>query len=219
MDGITMTTDLQNIKQVLERMNNEDLIQREQGLTRDERWRSIPPISGRFLFHSVLSLKATTIVEIGMSHGYSTIWMAMAAMQTGGMVHTYEVEEWRYKKAISNFKEAGVRDAINPVLLEDPTDSVYPESIDLAFIDAEKEDYVIHFNNILPNLSENGVIIADNIISHKDEPAIQEFARIIHTREDLVSTILPIGKGLSYSQKLNESLPTGVNELFSSYQL
>ena len=47
---------------------------------------NITPDTGRLLWILVHAIRATRLLEIGTSNGYSTIWLADAARTTGGRV-------------------------------------------------------------------------------------------------------------------------------------
>src|SRR5471032_1163270 len=68
----------------------------------------------------VIGLRAKTIVELGTSYGYSTLFLAAAAQRVGGKVFTYDVapEKQAYAKLqiaaaeLSDFVEWRLGDAV-----------------------------------------------------------------------------------------------------------
>ncbi len=70
-------------KATLERLYREDAAQRAAGLPVSQRTRNIDRQSGRFISMLARTMNAQAILEMGSSNGVSTIWFALAAMQTG----------------------------------------------------------------------------------------------------------------------------------------
>ena len=86
------------------------------------------------------------------------------------------------------------------------------ETWDLVFIDADKPAYIEYFNLVLPNLRENGFILADNIFFHgevledvvkgKSAKGIKAFNEFIKNRSDIEKVILTLRDGLYLIRKL-----------------
>ncbi len=189
---------MSKVQSVLERLEIEDDQQRENNLPKEQRNRSIPRDTGEFLSVFTRALGARTIVEIGTSVGYSTIWLGMTAKSTGGKVYSYEIDKERITKAQQNLEEAGLSNVVE-VIHGGPDDVTFPKNIDVVFFDQEKEDYLRHFDKIFPNVRDGGVIIADNIISHFEELRLY----IDHVRDhpECNSVLVPVGKGLEITYK------------------
>ncbi|MDE2839511.1 MAG: methyltransferase, partial [Chloroflexota bacterium] len=49
---------------------------------------SVPPETGKFLHVLVHITKPKRILEIGMFHGFSTVWMGLAAREVGATITT-----------------------------------------------------------------------------------------------------------------------------------
>ena len=69
---------------------------------------NITPDTGRFLWILVRAARATRILEVGTSNGYSTIWLADAARAAGGRVVTLERDPNKVRLARENLQRAGV---------------------------------------------------------------------------------------------------------------
>ena len=133
--------------------------------------RSVSPEIGSFLSFLILVTKSKKILELGCSAGYSTLWMALSAMHLGGKIYTTEIMESKIKLAESNFIKAKV-EGIVTLLKGDILDILRDWNegdIDFIFIDANKEDYLKYYESVLPFLKSGGIIVADNIFSHRDE--------------------------------------------------
>jgi predicted O-methyltransferase YrrM len=68
-----------------------------------------------------------------------------------------------------------------------------------VFLDAEKHDYVRLFELFFPLTAAGGLIVADNVISHKNE--LQGYIHMVHEHQDLISVLVPIGTGELLSHK------------------
>ena len=85
------------------------------------------------------------------------------------------------------------------------------ELFDLAFIDADKENYPVYFEEILLRLRTNGLILVDNVLwmGQVVNPEAQDpNTRAIRSFNDRVANdprvdcvILPVGDGLTLLRK------------------
>lgn len=74
-------------------------------IDRLQRWRSIEPESAVLLSFIILSKQAKTILEIGTSGGYSTLWLADAVEQTQGHVISVDIDAKRQQTALQHLKK------------------------------------------------------------------------------------------------------------------
>ena len=63
---------------------------------RDEFLLPVGPATATILNLLAKGMQARTIVEVGSSYGYSTIWLAEAARETGGKVISLELVEEKH---------------------------------------------------------------------------------------------------------------------------
>jgi predicted O-methyltransferase YrrM len=103
----------ERVATVLRRLEEQDARDRIDGSPQVLRLRQIPREVGEFLHTLVLAANAQTIVEIGTSAGYSTLWLALATQQTGGRVITFEIDPAKVGLARRSFADAGLADAID----------------------------------------------------------------------------------------------------------
>jgi caffeoyl-CoA O-methyltransferase len=149
---------------------------------------NVPEGDGRFLRLLTESLGAKTVVEIGTSNGYSGIWFCLALRKTGGKLITHEIDEGRANLAKQNFKKAGVENLVT--LVEgDAHENVkkLKGSIDILFLDADKEGYIDYLNKLLPMLRPGGLILAHNINPGQADP---RYIKAITTNPDLESLLI-----------------------------
>lgn len=162
--------------------------------------------SANFLNMLIKIAGAKNVIEVGTSNGYSGIWIAKALKATGGKLTTIEFYEKRIVLANENFKKCGVDDIITVkqgsacVVLEELTKQDGFEEIDLAFIDANKGEYVKYFDIINPKLKVGGIIAADNITSHPEKVAA--FVDKIKADPNYQVEILDLPAGMLLAYKL-----------------
>ena len=166
----------ERVRAVLQALERQDTEERERGASRQERLRQVTPDVGRFLHTLVLAKRPRSIVEIGTSGGYSTLWLATAARAVGASLTTLEIDPAKVRRATASLREAGV-DGVATIVEGDAFAFLRErrEPIDFVFLDAEKEDYAAYLELIVPLLPEGGLLVADNLTSHADDLA--EFRR------------------------------------------
>jgi predicted O-methyltransferase YrrM len=188
-----------HVRAVLDRLYADDEQQRNANLPTSQRTRNLTPDSGRFLMMLAASSNARRVVEIGSSNGVSTIWLAAAMRATGGLAIGTELIPERAAEANANLAEAGLQTFAR--VLAGAAGELANElkgPFDLAFIDAEKDDYIAHFELVWPLMRPRGIVVADNVISH-DVLAYQEMLR---AREDCATLTLPLDRGLELTLRL-----------------
>jgi predicted O-methyltransferase YrrM len=167
-------------------------------ILRNQRFRNVPPQDGRFLRIMTESMNAKNVVEIGTSTGYSGIWFGMALQKTGGKLTTFEIDAQRAATARANFKRAGMADVIT-IIEGDAHDEVkkLKDTIDILFLDADKEGYIDYLNKLLPLVRPGGLVIAHNINPRMADP---KYIEAITTNPNL-ETIVRSGVGLTLKKR------------------
>jgi caffeoyl-CoA O-methyltransferase len=172
----------------------------------------IPPEQGAFLTLLAKSIGARTVVEVGTFTGYSTMALA-AGLVPGGTVITCDVSTEWVSIATSAWTAGGVADRIQPKLgpaadtLRDLPNDVL---VDLAFIDADKVNYITYWELLVPRLRPGGLLLADNVL-YKGEAvspdvtgnakAIREFNAHVRADDRVESVMLTIADGLTIARK------------------
>jgi len=142
-----------------------------------ERFRNVSQTDGRLLRMLAEAVSAQRVVEIGTSTGDSAVWLALAVQSTGGHIYTHEIDEGRAATAEANFKKAGVEKLVTLILgdahetvkqYRDPdsplfVDTAQQQSIDVLFLDADKEGYIDYLQKLMPLIRPGGLIIAHNM--------------------------------------------------------
>lgn len=194
------------VRKVMHRLEARDADDRINGTPRAERLRAIRPEVGELLLTLALGTRATTIVEIGTSGGYSTLWLAVAARENRGRVTTFEVDPAKVEIAKTTLADAGVGDIVD-LRHEDGARglSSFAGTADLVFMDSEKEDYQPFLGVVVDALRPGGMLVADNLTSHAGDLEGFRSAALAHPR--LVGLVVPIGRGELVAVKL--SAPQG----------
>lgn len=142
---------------------------RADGTPRMQRLREVPLEVGRFLAILAASAPDGRWVEIGTSAGYSTLWLALAARETGRRVTTFEILEWKVELARETFAVAQVEDVVELVHADVRAGLEGVEGVSFAFLDSEKEDYLELYELVVPKLVPGGLLVADNVADFHDE--------------------------------------------------
>jgi len=156
---------------------------------------------GQFLNSMVKAAKAQTILEIGTSYGYSTVWLAAAAKQTGGKVITLEIDAQKATFAKTQIEKAGLIDFVE-FRIGDALESIQQatEIFDFVLVDIWKELYVPSFELFFPKLKVGAYVMGDNMIHppihHKEAAA---YRAAITATKAFDTVLLPIGSGMEVS--------------------
>jgi len=178
----------------------------EEGMKRrDEFLLPVGKDVGQFLNTLVKSAKSKTILEIGTSYGYSTVWLAEAASHTGGKVITLEIDEQKVAFAKKKIEEAGLEDYVE-FRIGNALESIQnaKEAFDFVLLDIWKELYVPSFELFLPKLEHGAYVVADNMMSppnHHKEASI--YRRKVKVSQIFDTILLPIGSGIEVSRKVS----------------
>lgn len=135
---------------------------------------------GEKLAELVGSLKPENILEFGTSNGFSTLWLSLES-DDGCNIYTIEVDKIRFEEANKNFSECGLDNIhqLHGEIFEILTTYDFNVMFDLVFIDAMQKSYLDLMKLIEKKgiLSENVVVIADNIVSHGTTKDFVEYMR------------------------------------------
>jgi caffeoyl-CoA O-methyltransferase len=148
-------------------------------------------------------------VEVGTFTGYSALSIARGLPPGGRLLCCDVSEEWT-GIARRHWERAKVADRIElriaPAI---ETLKALPRTtpVDLAFIDADKTSYRAYYEELLPRLSPNGVIVFDNVLwggSVVDAAKNDENTAAIRALNDFVvsdarvdAVMLPVADGIT----------------------
>jgi caffeoyl-CoA O-methyltransferase len=193
------------VREVLARLEREDAEERAQGLPPEQRSRAVARTTGQFLFSLVAPQAGCEVLEVGGSRGYSSIWLGAGVRYLGGRVVSIErapdaAARWR-----ANVRDAGLEDWVE-LIEADALDVLHEleDIFDMVFIDAEKSQYEHYFAHARQRVEPGGLLVADNVLSHKE--TLESYSRARQSDPTLLSTTLPLDRGLELSVVLSESL-------------
>ncbi len=168
-------------------------------------------VQGRILSFLSNILKPKYVLEIGTFTGYSALCLA-EGLQEYGELHTIEIRETDANTALKNFI-AAKKDKHITLHRGNAVEIIpqLPHLWDLVFIDADKIGYINYYEIIVPRLSANGIIIADNVLFHgqvtedpikgKNAQAIDAFNKHVLNDTRVEQVILTVRDGLLMIKK------------------
>lgn len=176
----------------------------------------ISPEQGQLMSMLVKLVSARKIVEIGTFTGYSSTVMALAMPKEGKLI-AFDISEEYTRTARIFWKKAGVDQQIKLVLgnakesLKNFLQAGEQESIDLAFIDADKTSYIEYYEYCLQLIRPGGLILVDNVLwggqvadvsnQNKDTEALRVFNSKLSDDQRVDLCMVPIGDGLTIARK------------------
>jgi len=188
------------VRSVLARMEAQDADDHGKDIPVSERSLAVGPDSGRLLFALVAPNAGCEVLEIGSSHGYSTIWLAAAARILGGRVVTLEQDPGKIEVWRRNIADAGLEEWAE--LVEGDAKETLPDledGFDVVFLDAWKDDYELLFGLARTKLDPGGIVVADNVTTSS---TVEAYAAARQADPTLVSVTVTIGHGLEVTTVL-----------------
>ncbi len=172
----------------------------------------IAPEQGQFMALLVKLIAAKNAIELGTYTGYSSICIASALQPGGQLICCDDSEEWTAvaKKywSLAGLDEVvtlKLQPAINTLtaLLENGKQG----SFDFVFIDADKQNYCVYYEQALQLLRKGGLMAVDNTLwsgavadPENNEPgtrAIRRFNEMLKKDQRVTKSLVPVGDGLT----------------------
>jgi caffeoyl-CoA O-methyltransferase len=155
---------------------------------------------------------ARTAVEVGTFTGFSALAIARGLVDGGTLLCCDVSEDWT-SVGRPFWDEAGVADRIDlriapgAVTLAALDDE---RTIDLAFIDADKPNYPVYWDLLVPRMRPGGLVLVDNVlwsgkvidpsVTDDDTLAIRAFNDKVAADERVESVILTVADGLTLAR-------------------
>jgi len=157
---------------------------------------NLEPATAELLHILVRATHRQSILEIGTSNGYSTIWLAHA-MRAGsnGRLVSIERNPAKLEMARENLQRAGLLNSVT--LVEGEASDVVKTlegPFDCVFFDADRTSALRQLDILMPKLAPDVLLLADNVLSHPDEVA--GYLTVVSSLTDFSSVTVPVGKGL-----------------------
>jgi caffeoyl-CoA O-methyltransferase len=158
------------------------------------------------------AIGARRALEVGTFLGYGAIAIARGLPDDGELV-CCELDEGYAERAREHLRKAGLEDrveirvgpALDTLRAMDPS-----EQFDFAFIDADKTEYIDYFEETLPRMRRNGLVMLDNTLRGGTvlEPGESEAARITAELNDRLArdervdvALLGLADGITLARK------------------
>ncbi len=171
----------------------------------------IGPEQGTFMTMLASLMGARQAVEVGTFTGYSSVCLARGLADDGQLI-CCDINADFTALARTYWQKAGLADRIElrlgpalDTLRALPAD----RTLDLAFIDADKQGYRGYWEELVPRMRPGGVILVDNTLLHgrifeaspdPDALAIKEFNEHVRTDDRVELVMLPVGDGLTMAR-------------------
>lgn len=172
-----------------------------------------------FILKIIELVNPKKFLEIGTAIGFCCINLAVSNQNI--LVDTIERDEVMYNEAIKNIKAANLDNRIR-VFHQDALEidlNVLNDEYDVIFIDGAKAQYIKFFEKFEGKLSENGIIITDNLLFHGlvSSPnkiknrnlkqlvqKIDSFNSWLSKNKKYNTSFFDIGDGIAVSKKVNK---------------
>ena len=168
-------------------------------------------VQGRVLALLSAMIRPARVLELGTMTGYSALCLAEGMAETG-ILHTIEKRESDAITASAYFNRSSFRDRIIQHVGEAlPLIETLNEDWDLLFLDADKINYVLYYEAVLPKMRSGGFIIADNVLFHgqvleeevkgKSAKAIHAFNQHVQADPRTENVLMTVRDGLMLIRK------------------
>ena len=173
-------------------------------------------VSQCHFLHLIIKIsKIKKILEIGTFTGLSTVSMSLALPEDGRLISLDKNQETN-KIALNFFKKANqdskIKTIIRPAVESLKIFKDQNKKFDLVFIDADKENYKIYYEESLNLINQDSLIIIDNVLWHGEvidkskndrlTTSIREFNSYVNSDKRTENLIIPVGDGLTVCRKL-----------------
>ena len=156
-----------------------------------DRFRNVESETAELLGVLVRATRARSILELGTSNGYSTIWLA----DGGGDVTSVDIDAGRTELARANLARAGLEADLRTENAADTLAAAGDGAYDLIFLDSERPAYAGYWPHVLRVLRpDGGLLVIDNVVSHADE--VREISAQIEAEPAVTSVLIEIGAGI-----------------------
>ena len=183
---------------------------------RDDIQPFIEPETGRFLSFIIRLVKAENVLEFGTGIGNSAIWMGEALKDLGGRLITVDNHPRTRVEAEENIKRAGLSGVVE-MRFGDAGEEAEKllagnaGKFDIVFQDCGKYLYPVMIDVIFSLVKPGGIIIADDTLFKANDNVRKNLGRYtdsynteIFSRNNLYSSIIPVGHGLTLSIKMDK---------------
>ena len=169
-------------------------------------------LQGRVLSMLSHMIQPKLIVEIGTYTGYSAYCLAEGLTEKGKLITIDRNEELKpiIDKYLSTFEKKEQIDVVFGNAME--IIPSLPDEIDIAFTDADKENYSNYYDLLFDKIRPGGYLLADNVLwsgkvveevasNDRSTKAIMEFNNKVHEDARVENVLFPIRDGIMVMRK------------------
>lgn len=177
--------------------------------------------NGRKVFIDIVKkYQPKRVLEIGTAIGYSALLTAYYSKQADIQITSLELSPERAATAQEFIDQSPYAKQIE-IILGDAAANILTlnpkQKFDMIFIDAAKGQYPDYLTKVLPLLSDNGIILADNVlfrgyVKSAEKPPrryktivkrLRQYLSMLENNPDFTTTIYENGDGLALSVRNN----------------
>jgi caffeoyl-CoA O-methyltransferase len=187
--------------------DDEHLLEMER-IARERDFPIVERLVGRLLFILTKLKEPKLIIELGSGFGYSAYWFSRALGKGRIVLTDHSEENMEYARDL--FQKTGLaRKAEFRIGNAIEIGKEYKD-IDILFIDIDKHQYADAVQALIPNLSRNALIIADNTLWYgrvtgktrdKETRGIKRFNKYLFEHPDFMTVIVPLRDGVLIAYK------------------
>ncbi|NMM49547.1 O-methyltransferase [Marinigracilibium pacificum] len=170
-------------------------------------------LMGRVLAMISKMIRPKYILEVGTYTGYSAICFA-EGLQDNGHIFTIDKNEEIEEMAQRYIERAGFQDRITRI--QGVASEIIPtlnKKWDMVFLDADKKNYDLYYDQVFDNVNQGGFILVDNVLwsgkvvntegkkVDNDTRAIIDFNDRVHNDDRVENVLFPIRDGLMVLRK------------------
>ena len=173
----------------------------------------IGPAGGATLRVLAAATGGRSVVEVGTGAGVSGLYL-LDGMAPDGVLTTIDVEGENQRAAKEAYAEADIASS-RYRLINGSAGEVLPRlrdaAYDLVFVDADKSEYAMYYEQALRLLRPGGVVAFDNALWHDrvadpaqrdpDTTVLRDLGRAVRDDDRLWPVLLPVGDGLLVAAK------------------
>ena len=170
-------------------------------------------LQGQFLNMICRMIKPENILEIGTFTGYSALSMAYGMPETS---HLYTIEaNPEQEDIIRKYIEKSEFSKQITLIIGNAKDEIpkfEADFFELIFLDADKINYPLYYELLMPKLKKGGVLIADNTLwsgavanehsTDKEVIALRRFNDLVQNDSQVQNVLLPFRDGLMCAIKI-----------------
>lgn len=169
----------------------------------------VGPLEGRLLCLLAKIIGARRAVEVGTFTGYSSLSIAEGLAEDGSLI-TCDIDPIATEIAREHWGQVpwGSRIELRLGPAEESLSGIEP-GLDLAFIDADKVNYITYWEQLVPLMRPGGVLLVDNVLwsgsvldpQEESDHAIVAFNTHAHADERMEAVMLTVRDGILLAVK------------------